>query len=63
VLRRVGRARFALMLAVLPVAAAVTGFVLLAQVPSLPEALGTLAVVAGIALRSRDEPATAQGAA
>jgi inner membrane transporter RhtA len=63
VLRRVGRAQFALVLALLPVAAGVTGFVLLAQVPSLPEALGTLAVVAGVALRSRDDPGTTQGAA
>ncbi|MEC3974707.1 EamA family transporter [Amycolatopsis sp. H20-H5] len=53
VLARVGRARFALLLALLPVAAGVTGFVLLAQVPSLPEALGTLAVVLGVALRGR----------
>jgi inner membrane transporter RhtA len=63
VLRRVGRARFALLLAVLPVAAGVTGFVLLTQVPSLPEALGTLAVVAGVALRSRDEQGPSQGVA
>jgi inner membrane transporter RhtA len=63
VLRRVGRARFALLLAVLPVAAGVTGFALLAQVPSLPEAIGTLAVVAGVALRSRDDPGATQGAA
>ncbi|GAA3531242.1 EamA family transporter [Amycolatopsis ultiminotia] len=54
VLRRLGRAGFAVLLALLPVTAGVLGFVVLAQVPSLPEALGTLAVVAGIALRSRD---------
>jgi inner membrane transporter RhtA len=57
VLRRVGRATFAVLLALLPVTAGVTGFVLLAQVPSLPEALGTLAVVLGVALRSRAERA------
>ncbi|MEV8607519.1 EamA family transporter [Amycolatopsis sp. NPDC051373] len=57
VLRRVGRAGFAVLLALLPVTAGVTGYALLAQVPSLPEALGTLAVVAGVALRRRDEPA------
>ncbi|WIY07469.1 EamA family transporter [Amycolatopsis mongoliensis] len=56
VLRRVGQARFAVLLALLPVTAGVMGFVLLGQVPSLPEALGTLAVVGGVALRSRDEP-------
>jgi inner membrane transporter RhtA len=55
VLRRIGQARFALLLALLPVTAAVTGYVLLAQVPSLPEALGTLAVVLGVAFRSRDD--------
>jgi inner membrane transporter RhtA len=57
VLRRVGRARFAVLLALLPVTAGVIGFVLLAQVPSLPEALGTVAVVLGIVLRSREETA------
>ena len=56
VLRRIGQSRFAVLLALLPVTAGVTGFLLLAQVPSLAEALGTLAVVAGVALRSR-EPA------
>ena len=63
VLRRVGRARFALLLALLPVTAGVLGFLLLAQVPTLPEALGTLAVVAGVAMRSRDAPESTQGAA
>jgi inner membrane transporter RhtA len=56
VLRRLGQARFAVLLALLPVTAGVMGFVLLGQVPSLLEASGTLAVVAGVALRSRDEP-------
>ncbi|WP_329049555.1 EamA family transporter [Amycolatopsis sp. NBC_01488] len=55
VLRRVGQARFAVLLALLPVTAGVMGFVVLGQVPSLVEALGTLAVVGGVALRSRDE--------
>lgn len=59
VLRRVGQARFATLLALLPVTAGVMGFVLLGQVPSLPEALGTVAVVAGVALRSR-EPGAAK---
>ena len=57
VLRRLGQARFAVLLALLPVAAGVTGFVLLAQVPGLIEALGTLAVVAGVALRTREPTA------
>jgi inner membrane transporter RhtA len=55
VLRRgVGGATFAVLSALLPVTATVTGLVLLAQVPNLPEALGILAVVAGVALRSRE---------
>jgi inner membrane transporter RhtA len=51
----VGRARFAVLLALLPVTATLSGLVLLAQVPTVPEALGILAVVAGVALRSGDE--------
>lgn len=60
VLRKLGRASFALLLALLPVTATVVGFVVLRQVPSLPEALGIAAVVAGVAVRSRrgDEPPT-----
>jgi inner membrane transporter RhtA len=54
VLRRVGQARFAVLLALLPVTAGVLGFVVLGQVPSWPEAVGTLAVVAGVALRGRE---------
>ncbi|MGH3449688.1 MAG: EamA family transporter [Haloechinothrix sp.] len=54
VLRRVGRASFALLLALLPVAATVIGFTVLAQVPSAMEGVGILAVVAGVALRSRE---------
>jgi inner membrane transporter RhtA len=53
VLRRVGQARFALLLALLPVTATLTGLAVLAQVPTLPEAVGILAVVAGVALHSR----------
>ncbi|MBB4684802.1 EamA family transporter [Amycolatopsis jiangsuensis] len=56
VLRRLGQARFAVLLALLPVTAGVVGFVVLAQIPSLPEALGTVAVVAGLVLRGRDGP-------
>jgi len=54
VLRRVGQARFAVLLALLPVAASLTGLVALGQIPSLFEALGTLAIVGGVALRSRE---------
>lgn len=61
VLRRVGQARFAVLLALLPVTAGVIGFVALTQVPSLPEALGTLAVVAGVAVRGRDKAVVPPG--
>jgi inner membrane transporter RhtA len=54
VLRRVGRGRFALLLALLPLTATLVGLVTLAQVPTPLEAAGIAAVVAGVALRSRD---------
>lgn len=54
VLRRMGQAAFALLLGLLPVTATVIGLVVLRQVPSVPEALGILAVVGGLTLRSRD---------
>jgi inner membrane transporter RhtA len=59
VLRRVGQARFAVLLALLPATATVVGLVVLAQVPGALEALGIAAVVAAVGLRSRDgdEPA------
>jgi inner membrane transporter RhtA len=55
VLRRVGRARFAVLLALLPVTAAVVGLLALRQVPDPVEALAIVAVVAAVALRSRDD--------
>jgi inner membrane transporter RhtA len=54
VLRRAGHARFALLLALLPVSAAVMGFLVLHQVPAMPEALGILAVAGGLTLRGRE---------
>ena len=59
VLRRVGRARFALLLALLPLTATVVGLVGLAQVPAPLEALGIAAVVVGVALRREDAPGEA----
>lgn len=60
VLRRIGQASFALLLALLPVTATVIGLVVLRQVPSLPEALGILAVVLGLTMRTRErEPGPA----
>jgi len=54
VLRRVGQARFAVLLALLPATATIVGLVGLSQVPSPLEAFGIAAVVAAVALRSRD---------
>jgi inner membrane transporter RhtA len=54
VLRRVGQARFAVLLALLPATATIVGLVGLAQVPTLLEILGIAAVVAAVALRTRD---------
>jgi inner membrane transporter RhtA len=54
VLRRVGQARFAVLLALLPATATLVGLVGLGQVPDGVEAVGILAVVGAVALRSRD---------
>jgi inner membrane transporter RhtA len=54
VLRRLGQARFALLMALLPVSAAVMGFLVLRQVPAPLEALGILAVVGGLTIRERE---------
>jgi inner membrane transporter RhtA len=54
VLRRVGQARFAVLLALLPATATVVGLIGLGQVPTVLEFLGIAAVVAAVALRSRD---------
>jgi inner membrane transporter RhtA len=63
VLRRVGRARFAVLLALLPATATVIGLVALGQVPGALEAAGIAAVVAAVALRSTDgDPQIRHGA-
>ncbi len=54
VLRRVGRARFAVLLALLPATAATIGLLALRQVPGPSEVAGIAAVVAAVTLRSRD---------
>ena len=54
VLRRVGQARFAVLLALLPATATVVGLVALVQVPGPIEAAGIAAVIGAVALRSRD---------
>ncbi|MGH4025373.1 MAG: EamA family transporter [Pseudonocardiaceae bacterium] len=53
VLRRIGPARFALLLALLPATAAVIGLVVLGQLPSLPETAGIGATVAAVAAVAR----------
>lgn len=54
VLRRVGQGRFAVLLALLPVTAVLVGLVALGQVPGALEAVGIVAVMAAVVLRSRD---------
>ena len=53
VLRRVTAARFAILLALLPVTAAVTGAVLLAQLPAPLEIVGMVLICAAIVLSAR----------
>jgi len=61
VLRRIGRARFSVLLALLPVVAAVVGLLVLHQLPGPMECTGIAAVVVAVALRSKadDEPTPA----
>jgi inner membrane transporter RhtA len=49
-LRKLARATYALMVSLLPATATVIGIIVLAQIPSLPEALGVALVIAGVAL-------------
>ena len=51
-MRRLPRARFALLLALLPATAAVMGAVILGQVPGVLEAVGIALVVVASMLRS-----------
>jgi inner membrane transporter RhtA len=57
ILRRIPRARFAFLLALLPVTATITGFVALQQSPSVAELAGIALVVGGIAASERYEEA------
>jgi inner membrane transporter RhtA len=59
-LKRLDRATYALMVALLPATAAVIGVVVLTQIPSLAEAGGVALVVAGVALHRA--PAAVAGA-
>jgi inner membrane transporter RhtA len=62
VLIRVGRARFALLLALLPATAAVVGAVLLHQVPAVAEVAGTALVMAALAISAGGQAAARQSA-
>jgi inner membrane transporter RhtA len=53
---RLPRATFALMLALLPAAATITGVVVLAQVPTLQDLLGVGLVIAGVAVHDDGPP-------
>jgi inner membrane transporter RhtA len=53
ILQRIPRARFAFLLALLPVTATVTGFVALSQTPSWVEMIGIAFVVVGVAVSER----------
>ena len=50
VLRMVGRASFALLLALLPTTAVLVGFLVLNQVPTTPEVLGIALVVVALVI-------------
>jgi inner membrane transporter RhtA len=62
-MRQLPRATYALMVSLLPATATVIGVVVLAQVPSLPEALGVALVIAGVAIHREPEVADAPAAA
>lgn len=61
VLTAVGRARFALLLALLPATAAVIGALLLAQRPTLAEVAGIALVMVALVITTRGEQALAPG--
>ena len=62
VLTRVGRARFAVLLALLPATAAVVGAVLLHQVPAVAEVAGIALVMAALAISAGGQGAARQSA-
>ncbi len=53
-MRRLTRARFALLLALLPATAAIVGAVVLGQIPGVLEAVGILLVVAAAGLETHE---------
>lgn len=60
-MRRLPRARFALLLALLPATAAIVGAIILGQVPGPLEAAGIALIVVAASLRSHGEPAPGDG--
>jgi inner membrane transporter RhtA len=60
-LRRLARATYALMVSLLPATATVIGIVVLAQIPSLAEAVGVALVVVGVALHREPVGSAASG--
>jgi inner membrane transporter RhtA len=60
-MRRLARARFALLLSLLPATAAVMGAIILGQIPSVVEAAGIALVVAAASLRSHADDYPAGG--
>ncbi|MGA7811992.1 EamA family transporter [Caballeronia sp.] len=52
---RLSRATFALLLSILPATATLIGFLVLAQIPTLPELAGIALVITGIALHRAKE--------
>jgi inner membrane transporter RhtA len=61
-MRRLARSSYALMVSLLPATATVIGIVVLAQVPSLTEALGVGMVIAGVAVHREPRERTATDA-
>ncbi|MGA9870225.1 MAG: EamA family transporter [Rhodococcus sp. (in: high G+C Gram-positive bacteria)] len=60
VLVRIGRARFALLLALLPTTATIVGAVVLAQLPTVAEGLGIVAVVVAVTIGGSAAAGTAR---
>jgi inner membrane transporter RhtA len=50
---RIKRSTFALLVSLLPATATVIGFIVLAQIPSVPEIAGVSLVVAAVGMQSR----------
>jgi inner membrane transporter RhtA len=55
-MRQLPRASFALLLSLLPASAAIIGFLVLRQAPTLAEVAGITLVIGGVALHQADEP-------